>query len=84
MRTPRSNSPKVFVSEGGGQHDYERELREQMAGHDPLGRGRAAPEPTRTTSHPWTETDQRKPYLPVEDTSTPSLDDGVSFRQRIC
>lgn len=64
--------------------DYERMVSEQQRGVDPLGEARhPAPGPTRTTSHPYTETNQRKPYLPVEDTSTPSLDDGVAYRQKI-
>lgn len=82
MSTPPSTR-KVFCSNTGGVDPaYEQEMREQVSGHDPLGRGEAPPGPTRTTSRPWAETDQRKPYLPVEDTSTPSLDEGLSFRQK--
>jgi hypothetical protein len=61
---------------------YENAMKEQVRGHEP-DPGRQAPGPTRTTSHPYAETNQRKPYLPTEDTSTPALDDGVSFRQSI-
>lgn len=61
--------------------DYVRTMAEAQSGVDPLGRGARPPGPTRTTSHPYTETNQRKPYQPVEDTSTPGLDEGVSFRQ---
>lgn len=59
------------------------ELKEQLTGHESIPGGRKAPGPTRTTSCPYSETPNRKPYLPVEDTSKPTLDDGVSFRQRI-
>lgn len=44
---------------------------------------RRSPGPTRSTSEPYCETNQRKPYQPVEDHSTPSLDEGVSFRQKL-
>jgi hypothetical protein len=84
MRTPRSNAPKVFCSHDGGlDPEFERAMRDNISGHDPKGRGETPPGPTRTTSHPWAETNQRKPYQPVEDTSTPSLDDGVSYRQKL-
>jgi len=83
MKTPRSAAPKLFVSAGGMDDSYAREMRDLSAGHDPLGRGAPPPAPTRTTACPWTETPQRKPYQPTEDISTPSLEDGVSFRQRL-
>lgn len=63
--------------------EMQREMAEMQTGHDPLGRGREAPGPTRTTSCPYTETAARKPYTPVHDMSVPSLDDGVSFRQKL-
>lgn len=83
-RTYRSNSPKVFLSEAPSIEEMEENVRNNVSGFDPIGRGEKAPGPTRTTSEPWAETRDRKPYMPVEDTSTPSLDEGVSFRQRIC
>lgn len=58
-------------------------MKDQVSGHDPGGRGRECPGPTRETSNPWAETKSRKPYLPVADMSEPSLDEGVSYRQRI-
>lgn len=62
--------------------EHVRMEREQRAGHDPLGDPqRSRPEATRTTARPWHETDNRSPYLPTEDVSTPSLDEGLSFRQ---
>lgn len=63
--------------------DYQRTLREHSQGHEANPGGREPPAATRETSRPFTETPQRKPYLPVEDTSTPSVDDGVSFRQKL-
>jgi hypothetical protein len=63
--------------------EFVRIMRDNVSGRSPDGVGRAAPGPTRTTSQPFAETNQRKPYLPVEDTSTPPLADGVSFRQKI-
>lgn len=59
------------------------ELKEQFIGHESIPGGRSAPGPTRTTSFPYGETAQRKPYLPVEDTGTPTLEEGVSYRQRL-
>lgn len=44
---------------------------------------RTSPGATRTTSNPYCETNQRKPYQPVEDTSTPDLSEGVSYRQKL-
>lgn len=70
--TPVLFDPKEFL-------DLERQ---NARGFEP-DPGRPAPGPTRTTSEPWTETPQRKPYMPVEDTSIPSLEDGVSFRQTL-
>lgn len=61
--------------------EFVRIMRDNVSGHDPLGHGREAPGMTRTTSHPFAETVNRKPYLPVSDTSTPPLADGLSFRQ---
>lgn len=63
--------------------EFVRVMQEHVSGVDPRGRGREAPAPTRTTSHPFAETNQRKPYMPVSDTSTPALDEGISFRQSI-
>lgn len=61
---------------------YAREVRENQTGHDPLQDPQpAASAATRTTSRPWGETDNRKPYLPTEDVSEPALSEGVSFRQ---
>lgn len=67
----------------GMPDDYRQQMQDNVIGAEPPGgdpKRHCAP-PTRTTSRPWSETDQRKPYLPTEDTSTPSLDEGVSFRQ---
>ena len=63
--------------------DFQRHMLENTSGCDPSGRGKKSPEPTRTTSRPFAETPQRKPYMPTTDTSQPSLDDGVSFRQSL-
>lgn len=59
------------------------DMREHIVGHETLPGGRKPPGATRSTSMPFTETAQRKPYLPVEDTSEPDLDDGVSYRQTL-
>lgn len=62
--------------------EYARMATENQIGHDPLqDPQRMVPDATRTTSRPWGETDNRKPYLPTEDVSKPGLDEGVSFRQ---
>lgn len=63
--------------------DYEQQAKAQRAGHDPLGDPqRQRPEATRTTARPWGgDNPNRSPYLPTEDVSTPSLDEGISFRQ---
>lgn len=62
--------------------EFERQARDNLVGRDPLGDSQPErPTATRTTARPWTETDNRKPFLPTEDVSTPSLEDGVSFRQ---
>ena len=59
------------------------DVKEHVIGHETIPGGRKPPGPTRTTSHPYFETNQRKPYMPVEDISTPPLEDGVSFRQKL-
>jgi hypothetical protein len=66
-----------------GEAEYHKQMQDNSIGAEPPGGPpkRYCDEPTRTTARPWAETDQRKPYLPTEDTSTPSLEDGVSFRQ---
>lgn len=83
MRLVGNKGRKVFVAEAPPNDPLmDEQVRAQVRGHesDP---GIKPPAPTRTTSQPFTETDQRKPYLPVEDTSVPGLDDGTSFRQGI-
>lgn len=79
MAKRSSYEPKF---EAAGQ-DYMRTMVEAEAGVDPLGRGHQAPGPTRTSSNPYCETNQRKPYQPVEDISTPGLDEGVAYRQKL-
>ena len=59
------------------------DYREQIIGHETIPGGHKTYPPTRTTSRPYAETNQRKPYLPVEDISTPGLDEGVSYRQKL-
>lgn len=66
-----------------GMDDWEKQEREARVGHEFGEPGREAPAATRTTSCPWSETPQRKPLVPVEDISTPSIKDGVSFRQKL-
>jgi hypothetical protein len=58
-------------------------MQKEVRGVDPLGRGSKAPAPTRTTSRPFAETVNEKPYMPVTDTSTPALEEGISFRQAL-
>ena len=63
--------------------DIEKYRREQTQGHESIPGGRTPPGPTRETSRPFTETAQRKPYIPVADLREPTLDEGVSFRQKL-
>lgn len=63
--------------------EYERAMKEQMTGHETIPGGRKSPGPTVETSCPYTETPQRKPYLPVADIREPTLEEGVSYRQKL-
>lgn len=73
----------IDVPEYPGMEDYARQVRDNTIGCEPPGGDprRERPEATRSTAHPWTETDNRKPYMPTEDESTPGLSEGLSFRQ---
>lgn len=77
------SKPDVCMIPPMSEAAYQEQMANAQSGVDPLGRGREAPGPTRTTNCPWTETASRKPYAPVTNTSTPSLEDGVSFRQKL-
>lgn len=84
IQYPRTHGVCIAVGESyPGENEYRRQMQENTIGAEPPGGGekRYCKEPTRTTARPWAETDQRKPYLPTEDISEPSLEDGVSFRQ---
>lgn len=59
------------------------DMKEQILGHETIPGGHKTYGMTRTTSRPYTETDERKPYLPVQDTSIPKVEEGVSFRQAL-
>jgi hypothetical protein len=83
IQYPRTRGVCIAIDGDGMPDDYRQQMHDNVSGAEPPGGDpkRACPAPTRTTARPWSETDQRKPYLPTEDISTPSLDDGVSFRQ---
>lgn len=73
-----------FDAEGSpGMEEYAKQVRDNTIGCEPPGGPpkRERPEATRSTARPWSETDNRKPYLPTEDESTPALSEGLSFRQ---
>lgn len=80
---------RAFIIPAGGigglvdDEAYRQEQINRESGFDPLGRGSRAPGPTRTTSENYCETNQRKPYQPVTDTSVPGVDEGISFRQKM-
>jgi len=82
-RATRGICIAVDCDESPGMAEYAKQVRDNTIGQEPPGGDpvRSRPEATRTTARPWSETDNRKPYLPTEDVSTPSLDEGISFRQ---
>lgn len=83
MRTYRSASPSE-APEAMDMAEYERRMKEQVVGHDPLGEERQAPPgPTHSTPYAYGATAQRCPYLPAEQLREPTLGEGVSFRQKI-
>jgi hypothetical protein len=66
-----------------GEDEYRQRMKDNTIGVEPPGGDpvRSRAEATRTTSRPWGETDNRKPYMPTEDVGTPPLEEGLSFRQ---
>lgn len=73
----------IDCDESPSMQEYAKQVRDNTIGCEPPGGipRRERPEATRSTARPWSETDNRKPYLPTEDESTPALDEGLSFRQ---
>lgn len=65
--------------------DYIKTMYEAEHGVEPPGGPpkRSAPPYTRTSPESYCATNQRAPYQAVEDTSTPGLDEGVAFRQKL-
>lgn len=84
---PNKVGRRMFVSSAPAEYDpakAEEAHREQLRGRYPAHEARVQVEPPgRECSHPYTETDQRKPYIPVDDGPAPSLDEGVAFRQKL-